>query len=142
MCHSQRWNADTDTDGHSDTDSNGDAYCYRGAEVYSFTATASHTSAKTVEIFATSTIFNVPRRSVVRRRVTGDRCFSWPARTEWRTLPTHANARLLVGRAVLCTPISQNSVDTFLRIQVQKRTTVAMPYSIATKAPLSPQIIQ
>ena len=100
MCDTQRWHANADADSYS----NGDGYSYINAQTETYAEvcanpkTPSHTSAETVEIFATSTIFNVPRRSVVRRRVTGDRCFSWPARTEWRTL-THTRERTAIGRA-------------------------------------------
>jgi hypothetical protein len=59
--------------------------------------------------------------------------------SDGRSVPlafTFARARCRVAPAVA--GMSQNSVDTFLRIQVQERTTVATPYSMSTTAPLSP----
>jgi len=82
------WRSNTNTHsyryshGHSHSHSHSHSNSYINAETDTYaevcanTQTPSHTTGKTIEIFATSTIFNVPRRSVVRRRVTGDRCFS------------------------------------------------------------------
>ena len=116
-----RRNTDTYTDGYS----NSDGYSYTNAETYANAEASSNTSAETVAVFAKAKHYRD------RRQAMGDRSRS-PL-----PLPVHAAAsrQTVAG-------MSQNSVDTFLRIQVQGRTTVATPYSMSTTAPLSPHFIQ
>jgi hypothetical protein len=116
-----RRNTDTYTDGYSYI--NAETYTY--AENCANTEASSNTSAETVAVFAKAKHYRD------RRQAMGDRSRS-PL-----PLPVHA----AVSRQTVA-GMSQNSVDTFLRIQIQGRTTVATPYSMSTTAPLSPRFIQ
>ena len=120
-------NTDTYTDGYGNTY----CYSYSNGETYTYAENCANTEASSDAAAETVVVFAKAKHYRDRRRAMGDRSRS-PL-----PLPVHAAAsrQTVAG-------MSQNSVDTFLRIQVQERTTVATPYSISTTAPLSPRFIQ